>query len=187
MNKLKQISVAILLLLGIPAKSYAQEWAVSTNLAGYLNLGTLNIEASYAPLRHVSFDISAKYNPFTYHTRNGSQFQNRQRTCAVGIRLWPWHVMSGWWVATRVQYQEYNQGGILKSRTEEGDKVGLSVAAGYTLMLHKNINMEFGLGGWAGYKWYTVYACPKCGVTLDKGAKAFILPNDLVVSIAYVF
>lgn len=183
----KRIVVAFLLLMSIPAISYSQEWAVSTNLLGYVNLGTLNIEASYAPLRHMSINASARFNPFTYHTANGSQFQEKQQTYAIGLRWWPWHVNSGWWVAAKTQYQEYNQGGILSSRTEEGDKVGLSTAVGYTLMLHKHINMEFGIGGWTGYKWYTVYSCPKCGITLEKGSKAFILPDDLLVSISYVF
>ena len=90
-------------------------------------------------------------------------------------------------MAAKLQYQEYNAGGILSCRTEEGDRAGVGLTVGYTYMLHPHVNMEFGLGGWAGCKWYTVYSCPKCGIKEENGRKAFILPNDLIVSIAYVF
>lgn len=187
MNRMKRIGVAAICLLFSSVLSFSQEWAVSTNLIGYINLGTLNVEASYAPLRHLSVNLSAKYNPFTFHSAKGTQFQERQQTYAVGVRWWPWHIMSGWWVATKAQYQEYNIGGIWSSRTEEGDRAGVGITAGYTLMLHRHVNIEFGMGAWTGYQWYTAYSCPKCGLTVDNGQKAFVLPNDLLVSIVYVF
>ena len=187
MNRIVKIIGAACALLLFPTVAFSQEWAVSTNLAGYLNLGTINAEVSYAPLQHLSVNVSAKYNPFTYHSPKGTQFQERQQTYAAGIRWWPWHIMSGWWVAAKLQYQEYNIGGFSTSRTEEGDKAGLGLSAGYTYMLHKHLNLEFGVGGWGGYKWYTVYSCPKCGITEETGHKAFILPNDLILSIVYVF
>lgn len=187
MNDMKRIGAVLVFLLVSTTVVFSQEWAVSTNLVGYLNLGTLNVEASYAPLRHMSIHASAKYNPFTFHSPNGTQFQERQQSYAVGLRWWPWHIQSGWWVAAKLQYQEYNIGGITSSRTEEGDRAGLGLTAGYTYMLHQHINLEFGIGGWAGYKWYTAYSCPKCGMTTDEGGKPFVLPNDLIVSIVYVF
>jgi len=187
MNELKRIGVVLLFLLVSSAEVFSQEWSVSTNLIGYLNLATFNAEVSYAAAQHISVTASAKYNPFTYHPGTARQFQSRQQTYAAGIRWWPWHSLSGWWVAAKLQYQEYNAGGILSRRTEEGDKVGLGLTAGYTYMLHPHVNMEFGLGGWTGCKWYTVYSCPKCGITEESGRKAFILPNDLLVSIVYVF
>jgi len=179
--------MALLVLILSTAVAYSQEWTVSTNLVDYLNLGTLNVEASYAPLRHMSVNISARYNPFSFHSPKGTQFQERQQSYAAGLRWWPWHIMSGWWLAGKLQYQEYNVGGLRTARTEEGDRVGLGLTAGYTYMLHKHFNLEFGIGGWGGYKWYTVYSCPKCGMTEETGSKAFILPNDLLVSIVYVF
>ena len=76
---------------------------------------------------------------------------------------------------------------MISRRTEVGDWVGAGVTAGYTYMLHRNLNIEFGIGLWAGMKWYTEYACPACGMTLSSGRKGFILPNDLLISISYVF
>lgn len=186
MSKMKH-AVAVLSFLLVSTVVFSQEWSVSTNLLGYVNLGTLNAEVSYAAAQRVSVTASVKYNPFTYRRGTAKQFQNRQQTYAAGIRWWPWHSLSGWWVAAKLQYQEYNTGGILSRRTEEGDKAGFGLTAGYTCMLHPHVNIEFGMGAWTGCRWYTVYSCPKCGITEDSGIKAFVLPNDLLVSIVYVF
>lgn len=179
-------TITFLLALLVCQSGSAQQWAVSTNLLGYADLGTLNAEVTYAPAQHWSVDVGVKYNPFTF--KNGeSQFQQRHQTWYAGARWWPWHIFSGWWLAGKAQYQEYNFGGILSQETEEGDKVGFGLTAGYSYMLHPNLNLEFGIGLWGGYKWYSVYACPKCGMTLETGSKAFILPNDLMISLTYVF
>lgn len=74
MKNIRQ-SIIILALAVLPHCAGAQEFAVSTNLADYADLGTLNFEASYGIARHWSLVAGAKYNPFTYKTgrsRNGS-------------------------------------------------------------------------------------------------------------------
>jgi len=183
---MKRIGVVLLFLNLCCTVAFSQEWSISTNLAGYAGLGTMNIEAGYAPHQHWSVGAQARYNPFTFQSRQGT-FQAKQRSVALIARWWPWHSWSGWWVATKLQYQEYNVGGIISRRTEEGDKVGVGLVAGYTYMVHPHINIEFGAGGWTGEKWYTAYSCPSCGVKEDSGHKAFVLPDDLIVSICYVF
>ena len=47
--------------------------------------------------------------------------------------------------------------------------------------------MEFGLGLWAGLDVYECYSCPVCGITLESGKTSFILPDDIMISFAYVF
>lgn len=183
---MKYIGVLLVLLLASRFDAAAQKWSLSTNAVDYLCLATLNIEASYAPAQHWSITATAKYNPFTWHNRNG-QFQAKQQCYSVGTRYWPWHCYSGWWVALKVQYQEYGMGGIVSRRTEEGDRVGAGIAAGYTYMLHPHWNLDFGVGMWAGRKWYSAYSCPRCGMLLEKGSKGFVLPNDLTIAVCYVF
>ncbi len=61
------------------------------------------------------------------------------------------------------------------------------MSAGYTLLIHKSLNVDFGLGLWGGIKKYSVYACPKCGVVESEGAKGFVMPNDVIISLVYVF
>lgn len=73
----------------------ARRFAVSTNLAGYANLGTLNAELAYSFARRWTVNAGVKYNPWTFIS-SGRQFQNRQQSYSAGARFWPWHVYSGW-------------------------------------------------------------------------------------------
>lgn len=185
---MKHKIIITLLLIALPIFCSAQDWSVSTNAMDYVSLGTLNAEVSMATGRHISINASARINPWTFHKGDPSkQMQNRQQTYAVGVRYWPWHIYSGWWMSGMAQYQEYNRGGIISATTEEGDAYGLSIGAGYSLMLHEHWNLDFGLSLWGGQKTFVTYACPSCGKITEKGAKWFFLPNDLRVSIAYIF
>lgn len=166
----------------------AQRVSLSTNLMDYAFLGTLNAEASYSLSQHWCLTAGVRYNPFTFHKGDPDrQFQYRQQSYSAGFRVWPWHSFSGWWLAGKVRYQEYNAGGILSRDTEEGDRAGAGMYAGYTHMLSQHFNIEFGLGFWGGTAWYTRYSCPVCGFTMEKGRKWFLLPDDVMISIAYVF
>ena len=186
MNRLVLLCMACLTIWSLPAT--AQKVSVSTNLIDYMCLGTFNTEASYSVGQHWTLTASVRYNPFTYYSGDKDrQFQYRQQAYAAGVRFWPWHSFSGWWAASRVRYQEYSFGGIISRVTEEGDKIGVGISAGYTYMLSRHFNLEFGLGVWSGMSWFRRYSCPVCGVTVQNGRKWFLLPDDLMISIAYVF
>lgn len=166
----------------------AQTFSVSTDLLGYLRLGTMNVDASYAVSRRWSLVAGARYNPFTFRKGDPErQFQSRQQSYSVGMRMWPWHTWSGWWFAGKLRYQEYNEGGIISRKTEEGDRFGAGIYAGYTHMLTSHLNLEFGVGLWVGLAAYTQYSCPVCGLTQVSGNKFFMLPDDFIISLAYVF
>lgn len=165
---------------------HAQKWSVGTDVVTWLNLGTINIEGSMAVAKEVTINAGMEVNPWTYRHK-GKQFQDRRQSYRIGARWWPWHIYSGWWFGAGVQYQEYNRGGILSPATEEGDAFGMAVSSGYTLMLNKNFNIEFGMGMWGGKTYYTSYACPKCGKITDDGEKWFLLPNDVSVSLMFIF
>ena len=178
----------LLCLLGFlfSVSASAQKWSIGTNAVEWLNLGTVNAEGSVAAGRHASVGVGFRYNPWTFGGEE-KQLQNKQRSAYVYGRWWPWFIYSGWWLQGKGQYSEYNQGGIFSRETEEGDAYGAGIAAGYTLMLHRQLNIEFAAGIWGGYKTYTVYACPTCGRIVDSGAKAFILPDNIAVSLLYIF
>ena len=166
----------------------AQKFSVSTDVLGYADLCTFNVEGSYALSRHWSLVAGARYNPFTFRKGDPEkQFQNRQQSYSAGVRYWPWHVWSGWWFATKLRYQEYNTGGILSRTTKEGDRLGGGIYGGYTHMLTPHLNIEFGVGLWGGYESETRYSCPLCGrlLTFEKGL--FIRPDDISISLVYVF
>lgn len=188
---MKRLICAILLMILLPSfweGLSARRFSISTNLLDYARLGTMNIEASYATSRHWSLVAGARYNPFTFNEGDAEkQFQYRQQSYSLGARWWLWHTWSGWWLAGKARYQEYNAGGIGTRDTEEGDRVGAGVYMGYTHMLSPHVNMEFGFGFWGGVSWYTSYSCPTCGYTLDKGQKSFMRPDDFIISVVYVF
>ena len=167
----------------------SQELSVSTNVLGLAELGTMNMEASWGFSRHWSANLGVRYNPFTFPGREGvaDQMQARQRTVALGGRYWPWHIHSGWWLAGKAQYQEYNRGGLTEAETSEGDRIGGGLTGGYTYMLSPRFNLEVGAGVWAGYETYTTYACPECGRITGSGGRTFVLPNDFLLGLVYVF
>ena len=184
------ILCAVLLIL--PSDVFAQDWSLSVNVADLADLATVNADVGIAVDRHWTLNGGVKYNPWTFH-RNESdrqiagQYQNRKLNISAGARWWPWNVYSGWWAGSRVQYQAYNRGGLRKRSAEEGDAFGLAFSGGYSIMLNKHINLDFGLGIWGGYTLYTRYSCPKCGEILDKGGKWFVLPNEVIVSFSFIF
>ena len=181
--KMMMLFLAALL---VSVAASGQEFAISTNLVDYANLGTLNVEASYGVAQHWSVDAGAKYNPFSFG--NGGQVkQNRQRSLSAGARYWPWHIYSGWWLAASLRWQEYNAGGLDNPETAEGDRFGSAVKGGYSYMVSRHFNLNIGMGVWAGRDAFTVYSCPTCGRVVDHGAKFFVLPSDFIMSLSYIF
>ena len=187
-TEFKRIFICLCVALLSSVSVMAQKLSVSTNLLDYACLGTLNADMSYAFSRHWSLTAAARFNPFTFRKEDPQrQFQLRQQSYAAGVRLWPWHIWSGWWFASKLRWQEYNWGGIISGKTSEGDRLGAGLYAGYTHMLAPHLNIEFGLGVWSGADFYRTYSCQTCGLTLSQGMRFFVLPDDIMISLAYVF
>lgn len=161
--------------------------AVSQNLADYLLLGTLNAEAQYSVHRNWTLNLGARYNNWTWRARQDTQFEARQQSYFVGCRWWPWYTYSGWWAGAKLQYQEYNRGGLLGPETEEGDAVGVSFGGGYAVHVNHWLNVDFGLYGWGGMTRYVSYACPYCGLRTGEGTKAFLLPDEVRIALQFIF
>ena len=177
---------AVLLLCSLPALR-AQRFSVGTNAVDWLSLGTLNAEASLALSQRYSIHVGTELNPWTFHAGDRDrQVQMRQNSYWAGMRWWPWHVYSGWWAGADLRYSVYNGGGLIRREAEEGSAYGIGLYGGYSIMLNEYWNLDLGGGIWGGYKRYTRYACPLCGVTLDEGEKAFILP-DARIAIQLIF
>lgn len=183
---LKRLLLIIIAATGFTLAASAQKWSVGTNVAEWANLGTINADASVATGRHFTAGVGFRYNPWSFGS-DDKQFRNRQRTVYAYGKWWPWNIYSGWWFGGKAQVEEYNQGGIFKRSTEEGDAYGLGIWGGYTIMLHKSLNLDLGIGAWGGYTRYRVYACPTCGNIIADGDKWFVMPSDLIMSLVYVF
>lgn len=186
MNRIR-IFLAFAFILTAPC-AFAQKLQVGTNMGDWLCFGTVNAHVDFALSRHWTLGASAKYNPFTFDRDGGSsQMQLKQRSVSVNGRWWPWYVYSGWWLNMKLRVQEYSMGGLISPSTEEGLRYGGGVGAGYSYMITPHLNLDMGLGVWAGAKTYTVFSCPKCGDRLDQGVKAFVMPSDVIISLSYVF
>ena len=185
-SKVKLLAVTLAAGLFLCGKLSAQNFAVATNVLDYAEFGTLNMEASCGIARRWTLVAGVKYNPFTWGD-DYKPLSDRQRSVEAGARFWPWHIYSGWWLGGKLKYQEYNRGGILSPRTEEGDRYGGGLSAGYSFMLNTHLNLDFGLGLWSGWDKYVAYECPRCGRVIDGGSKIFVLPNDILLTISYIF
>ena len=164
---MKRFLLTILLSAGLTLPAGAQRYSVGTNAVDWMALGTLNAEASAAVSPKVSLHAGAALNPWTFRAgKPESQMQMRHNSYWGGLRWWPWHVYSGWWAGASLRYSVYNGGGVLSRESEEGD--------------------AFGMGLWGGWKKYTRYACPVCGLTLESGEKLFWLP-DARIAIQLIF
>ena len=177
----------------------AQRYSISTNLVEWANLGTVNADAGVAVAQHFSLHAGFRYNPWTFRKGNPEdrfedplgeterQFENRKQSYSMTVRYWPWYIYSGWWFYGKGQYMEYNRGGLFHREAEEGDAVGAGIGFGYTHMIHRSWNIEFGAGLWGGQTRYTTYRCTNCGGVVEQGNKMFILPDDVFVSFIFIF
>lgn len=164
----------------------ARNFALSTNVLGYADLGTLNLEASYGVARHWSVNAGLRYNPFSYGSGENSVCR-KQRSVSAGARYWPWHVYSGWWVSSEMRYQEYSHGGLRSPETSEGDRLGIGLGGGYSYMLTPHLNLDFGVSLWSGYDAYRTFDCRSCGRVVGSGERAFFLPGDIIFALTYIF
>ena len=183
---MRRVFIAALLLL-CGGLGSAQTLALSSNVRDIADMGTMNLEMALGVARHWTLSAGAKYNPFTYGEAGEGQAQNRQRLLSVGARWWPWHIWSGWWLSAKGQYQEFSTGGLRSPVTQEGDRYGGGLGAGYAWMLSPHFNLDVGLGAWAGHASTVTYACPRCGRILDSSSGFFILPDKLLLAVTYVF
>lgn len=190
------ITCVIILFLG-SFSARGQKVALETNFVDWAFMVTPNVSLQWGVSQHFSLEAQAGVNVWSFRTGGSEQdrmqgeLKARQQRFALGFRWWPWNVFSGWWVAAKLQYQEYDNGGLKAlvwlPDNEAGDAIGAGVSAGYALQIHKHWNLDFGLGLWGGYKKYTVYSCPWCGKTKDKGAKTFIMPDQATIALTYIF
>ena len=202
MNRTKILIVILTAVISTVLGSFtahAQRFSFGTNVVEWANLGTINGEAGVAVAQHFSLHAGVRYNNWTFRKGvpedrfedpmgdNEKQFENRKQAYALGIRYWPWYIYSGWWGYVRGQYMEYNRGGLIRHSAEEGDAYGIGAGVGYTRMLHKNLNIEFGAGLWGGQTNYTAYRCTNCGSVTSEGKKFFLLPDDVFVSLIFIF
>lgn len=166
----------------------AQHFTIQTNAVQWAELGTINAAVGISTSRHFSLEAGFRYNPFTFHKSSGLTIKNQKTSVYAGIRYWPWYVFSGWWISGRGQWEKFSDTGLWRYALNEGSRAGIVLSTGYTWMISKKINIEFGIGGWGGrYIDHMLYHCPSCMEVRESGPGGFIAIDDLSVSFVYIF
>lgn len=182
----KLFSVVLALLLLSVQSSKAQQYSLSTNGFDYIALGTLNAEFGVSAARNYSIHFGFKYNPFHYGKEEKRE-QLKHISLSAGMRYWPWFVNSGWFFSSAVTYRKYSYGGIFTDKSYEGRAAGVEIGGGYAWMLTKNVNLELGLGAFAGGTKYKRYSCVRCGVEEQEKSKIVVSPSDVLLAITIIF
>ena len=145
-------------------------WAISTNVLSLVDLATLNLGLEYAAGRHCSIDMQMEYNGWKFNHRD------RKRSFNVGARYWPWYVYSGVWVRGFAGAEDCDAENLpLKYLNGTSDRFGAGLSAGYSLMLAKHFNLDFGLGFWGGVRH-----------SYQGAWNGFIAPKDIRISLMFV-
>ena len=188
---MKRLLIIGILGLLFPLAGSAQIWTVQTNVLDWAALGTVNAEAGVSLSQHFSLVAGGRYNPWEFRDDTYDIFvRNQQQAVYLGFRYWPWYVNSGFWIAAKAQYMpSFSNTGIWRAALKEGKNgIGGALAAGYTFMLSKHFNLEAGIGGWAGvFQEYGFYSSPQKTYVREEGRKSFIYPDQISLSLVYVF
>ncbi len=185
---MRKSALVVILLFVISVTSRAQHVSVSTNALGWADYGTVNLSAGVSLSRHLSFEAGGRYNPFSFQRQSGLTVRNQRKTAFAGVRYWPWYVFSGWWMGVKGQWSEYSRTGIWRFAVDEGTGYGIGLSTGYTWMISKRFNLDFGIGGWGGRLYeHTLYHCLKCMEIRESSPKNFIALDDVSVSLMIMF
>lgn len=199
MNNKRYIYAILAVTLALSTSIRAQSFSVATNFGCWAELATLNVEVGYAWDQHLSFHAGVYYNPFTFGNadqddryeeivdENRKMFQYKREAVAIGARWWPWHVFSGWWVRGKLQLQGYDRGGVFNPQRYQGTAFGAGVGIGYAWMFSQNWNIDFGITGWAGYTHENVYERVNSAKPIEERNRFFFLPDELTLSLVYIF
>lgn len=147
--------------------------AISTNLVSWIDLATVNMSLEYAFSRHWSTDINMEYNAWSF---KGGSLCDKKKSVTFGVRYWPWHSYSGAWVRPFLGAESLNAKGLpVKFLNSTSDRFGAGFSAGYSLMVSRHMNIDFGVGFWGGARH-----------DYRGGWGGFIAPKDIRISLMFV-
>ena len=163
---------------------------IKVNDGLWINNGTINADFGISVAQHWSIHAAGRSNPWTFHyTADGERYRDIQYVASLGARWWAWYVYSGWWAGAKVQWANFMGKNILSNKLQDGrNATGLGLQGGYTLMLSKHLNLDFGLGVWGGALFrHEVYDAEAQTTRTYGGTAWFIAPDSISISLMYVF
>lgn len=178
MSRLKIIST-ILAFGMFSGMCQAQNFSIGSSLTASA-LGSLNIEASGAISRKLSFHLPVIWAPFQFKEK----IKLKIFAIQPGIRWWFWHVYSGFFAGTYATYARFNAG--IYSYRHDGYALGVSLSGGYTRMLSRRWNIEIELGGGLFHTKYDLFRNESCGEYLNSISDVRLIPSKVNISFVYI-
>ncbi|MCM1331173.1 MAG: DUF3575 domain-containing protein [Bacteroides sp.] len=189
--------IIALLVLCIPSRSNAQNFAAKTNLL-YDLTSTINIGAEAALAPKWSLDISGNMNFWSFsHGKRWKQWMIQPEA-----RYWLCRNMGGHFFAAHALGGQYNVGHVnldflsflgdnfkeFKDFRHQGWFAGAGIGYGYSWILGKHWNLEAEIAVGYVYTRYDVYECAGCGKKVDTDReKHYIGPTKAAINLVYVF
>lgn len=172
--------VFIILFLCWSGVSFAQKYAVKTNIAYWVTT-TLNLGGEMALASRMTLDLAANYNPF--HFRENKKIMHW--AVQPEWRYWTCRRFMGHFIGVHVHGGKYNGG--LKKYRYDGWFVGGGFSYGYQWIIGKHWNLEAELGIGYAYLDYDKYLRNKCGRFIDTGHRNYWGPTKWSISFIYLF
>jgi len=194
MKSYRRILLAALLLL--PAVTFAQNFALKTNLlyGAYTQTPNLGVEIGLG--KRSTLDIGSGYNPWNWE---GTQESNRKLVHMLGnieYRYWLCRKYNGHFFGLHALGSEYNIseyelpllfGEGSKDFRYEGWATGAGISYGYQFILGRSWNLEANIGfGYAYFK-YDKYECPQCGDIIGSAQRDYLGPTKAGISLIFIF
>lgn len=148
-------------------------WAISLNLLDVAQLGTLGVSVQFATSRHITVEITPRINAWSFKEE---ELYSERQALAIGARWWPWYVYSGFFVKGSAQVEATRRKGVGASEGA-GESYGAGLAAGYSWMLTRWLNLDLAAGFWGGRK--------REPGSLERSW--FISPDALTAGVMFVF
>ena len=175
--------IAAALLLGCSAYAADNRWAVSTDLAAWARLCTINASIHHASGAHTSAGCSIEYNPFEFNSGESGTLRIRCFTPQLFLCIWPGSPFDGLYAKGKVLWSVYNIAGIKADSFPEGTLAGVGVGAGYCHRIGDRFALSADIGTTAYHHNTTYYAGAHCGRILDRKKGFGLIPLDCSLSI----
>lgn len=186
---MKRSIIPFFLFLFFTSSLFAQHIAIKNNVL-YDITATPNLGVEFGLSKHVSFDLSAGYHPWSFNDDKSLKHWSIQPE----LRYWFIERMDEHYIGIHAQHMNYDFSGfdlpwgMKKEFGYDGTAWGGGLSYGYHLYLAPRWNMEFTIGiGYNQFK-YTKYAFDNTGERVDAGLfkRNYFGLTKLGVSLVYI-
>ena len=181
MIRMKQWVMFVLLVLAtLPSSLKAQDVALKTNALYWLGT-TSNLGVEFALSPKVTLDLSAAYNPWTFHDGKKLRFWLAQPE----VKYWLCDKFEGHFVGLHLHGAQYY--GVFNDKIYDGYLAGGGITYGYDWILSPHWNLEAAIGVGYAHLWYKQGLRLPCEKCFEKKHKNYFGPTKVALSLVYIF